>query len=178
MSLVARAAGDPAALASDLRALVRGVDPDLPITRLATLSDLEAAVLVAPRFYALLIGSFGTLGLLLALVGVYGIAAHQTRGRAREIGVRLALGGESGRIVRQMVGGAVIASLAGVAAGILAGLGATRVLSTFLFDIEPTDPATFGVVAGLVALTTAAAAYLPARRATAIDPGTTLRSEG
>jgi ABC-type antimicrobial peptide transport system permease subunit len=177
-ALVVRAGENTADVMQTLRNLIRRMDSVGLVTRLTTLRDMEAELLIAPRFYAVLIGGFGTLALLIALIGVYGTTAYQTRGRAREIGIRLALGAESGGVVRQIVASTLVVSLGGVAAGVLVGLGATRVLSRFLFDLEPTDPATFVAVGVLVTVASALAAYLPARRAAAVDPGLTLRAEG
>ncbi len=129
------------------------------------------------EFILTLMGAFGAMALLLAAVGVYGVTAQATRKRTQEIGIRMALGAAGpdvlGMILRQ---GLVVVAL-GLAVGLLAAVVATRAMTTVLYGVEPTDPATLATVTALLATVAAVACWIPARRATAVDPVTSLRSE-
>ena len=130
-----------------------------------------------PRFLAALVGSFGVLGLVLAIVGVYGVISHTVVQQTHEIGVRMALGAERRHVLAMVVRHGRVLAMSGVAAGIAVALGVARVLRSVLFEIEPTDPATFAGVATLLTLAALAACYLPAQRATRTDPVVALRHE-
>lgn len=177
MNLVVRTDGPPTALASALRSLVAELDPELPVGRLATVSQLASDSIVRPRFYTSLIATFGLLALLLTLVGVYGTTACTTGQKTREIGIRMALGATSSSVVGSILLRTLITGGFGVMAGLVAGVGATRFMAGFLYGIDPLDPATFLAVAILVTGTALLAAWLPARRAAIVDPASTLRNE-
>jgi putative ABC transport system permease protein len=176
MTVVARARENASAAAAALRESVRSVDPNLPVT-VRHVPEIVAEQVATRRFVLLLLGSFAGLALVLAIVGTYGVVSYSTVRRTSEFGVRLALGAAP-RQVRQMVmGQALRLAAVGVAIGLAGAALTTRALETFLFAVRPADASTFGVAAMLLVAATAAAAYLPARRATRIDPSTALRTE-
>jgi putative ABC transport system permease protein len=175
--IVARASGDPNDLMPQIKEQVWGVDPNLPITSVIRMEHALSSNIARPRFNAFLLSSFAALALFLALIGVYGVTAFAANQRTREIGVRVALGAKQSDVLRLMVG----TGLKPIAIGIVIGLGAsfalTRFLRSLLFEIEPTDPATFALATTLLALVGIAACYLPSRRATRVDPVEVLRQE-
>ncbi|MHB1225184.1 MAG: ABC transporter permease [Gemmatimonadaceae bacterium] len=175
MWLVVRADGDPAALASAIRARVWRVDPDLPVERVAPLGELLGESVTSTRFNAALLTLFALAALLLAAIGVYGVLSYTVAQRTREIGVRLALGAPRGQLVRQVVARGMGGALLGIAVGIAGALGASRALSAVLVGVSARDPAVFVTVAVLLSLVAAAAAWLPARRASRVDPALALR---
>jgi putative ABC transport system permease protein len=177
MALVVRTAVEPAGMLPAIRAQVRAVDPDQPVTDVATMDELLARSLSQPRFGMLLLSLFAGVALLLAAIGVYGVVAYEARQRTHEIGIRMAIGARPAHILRLIVGDGLRLSLLGAALGIAAGLPATRLLASLLYGVGRYDPLTFlAMPAGLVAAA-ALAAYLPARRALRLDPVTALRHE-
>jgi predicted permease len=177
MELMVRAGGDIAALAPALRALVRRVDPTLPVTRIGTVRALADQGRARPRFYTALFGGFAAVALLLAVVGVYGTTAYATRTRVREIGIRMALGARR----RQVVAATVFRTGAAVALGVSLGLAGawagSRAMGDVLTYVAPRDGAAFALVAIVVLSAGLMAAWLPAGRAGRVDPATTLREE-
>jgi putative ABC transport system permease protein len=171
------AGANAAALAQGLRDAVRAVDPDLPVAAIATLDEMAARQIAQPRFVAVLTALFGTLALVLAAAGIYGVLAYSVAQRTAEIGVRMALGARARDVVSLVVGQAARLALAGVALGAAGALGASRGVRTLLFEVSPADPPTFAITIAALAVTAAAAAYLPARRATRIDPVVAMRNE-
>ena len=130
-----------------------------------------------PRFNALLLGISGAIALVLAIVGVYGVMSYSVQRRTHEIGIRRALGAQTRDVLRLVLGQTLGLVLAGIVAGALGAIALTRVLATLLYDVAPTDPATFVAVAVTLALVALLAGYLPGRRATRVDPTDALRSE-
>jgi putative ABC transport system permease protein len=176
-SYVVRTSGDPAPLATAMRRIVRDADPTLPLEPVREFRDLIRLTMLTPRFQARVLAAFSALALVLAVVGIYGVLAYGVTQRLREIGVRVALGA-SPRAVRRMVLGRTAAlAIPGLAIGVAGSLALTRVLSRFLFQITPTDPATFAGVGSLLVAVASAAAYLPAKRASEVDPIVVLRGE-
>jgi putative ABC transport system permease protein len=177
MYLVVRTIGETSALGPALRERIRQVDPDVTATSIRTMEDRLAASVARPRLQTVVLGAFAILALLLAAVGMYGVTSHAAAQRTREIGIRMAVGASSrailGLFMRQgftMVAGGLIAGLLGAAA-------LSRGLRTLLFEVSPTDPRVFAGLTLVLATVALAAAWLPARRATRLDPTVALREE-
>jgi putative ABC transport system permease protein len=177
MTLVARTTGDPSGIVPAVRRVLAGLDPDLAPATLNTMEHLRASALATQRFLMFLLTAFAAVGLVLALVGVYGVIAQLARRRTREMGIRLALGASRAKlqwlVVRQGLG----LALGGVAAGTGAALIATRLMRSLLYGVSSTDPATFFAVPLLLLGCALAATWLPAARASRVDPALTLREE-
>ena len=177
IAYIVRATGNPTLLAGMMRSRFREVNHDQPIQLIAPLEDLISATTAQPRFYSRMLGSFSALALLLASLGIYGVIAYSVAQRTREIGIRVALGAQAGDIFRSvMLRSAVLVSI-GVAIGIAGALGATRVLKTLLFEVNPTDLATYASLSALLFFIALLASFVPARRATTVDPMVALRYE-
>ena len=166
-----------AGLTQALRREVQAVDPDLPVFGERAMEDLISASLAQRRFAAQLISLFGALALLLSGIGIYGVMAWSVSQRTREIGIRLALGANTRAILRWILGQGMRLTLVGVTVGLLGAFAMTRLLRGLLFDIAPTDPLTYVCVAALLAVVALLACYVPARRATKVDPMVALRCE-
>jgi putative ABC transport system permease protein len=177
VSLVLRAAGSPGALAESVRKEVQALDPELPVFRVRTMPELVSASVAQRRFQALLLATFAAVGLALAAIGLYGVMALSVSQRTREIGVRIALGAPARGVLRLVLRQALSLVLMGTAVGLLGALALSRVLSSLLFRVSATDPMTFGTVAAVLLLTALVASYVPARRATRVDPLEALRYE-
>jgi predicted permease len=177
VTLVARTAGDPLALAGPLRQAIWSIDPDQTITSIFTFDDIVSEAVARPRLLTVLLGSFGVLGLILGALGIYGVLAYLVGHRQREIGVRLALGAHPGAVERMVVGRGLLLSSVGVALGLVGAFGLTRYIQGVLFGVAPTDPVTFVGVAVVLVATAALASWAPARRAAAVDPVAALRVE-
>jgi putative ABC transport system permease protein len=176
-NLVVRTAGDPLALVSGVRSAVLQVDEDQPLANVKTMDQYVSASTASNRFQTLLLATFAAVALLLAAVGIYGVVAYSVTQRTHEFGVRLALGAGSGDVLRLVLGHGMRLALIGVAVGTAAALALTRFAASLLFGVSATDPATFLGVAALLAVVTLAACYVPARRATKVDPMVALRYE-
>ena len=175
LTLAVRTGGNPIWLINPIRAAVRALDPDQPLSSVAPMSDIVAASVQQPRDRTTLIGVFALVALLLAAIGVYGVMAYGVNERTREIGVRVALGASAGDVVRLIIRGALGMTLAGVMLGLAGGFMASRLLGSLLFGVEATDLPTF-VGAALAILGVAMlASWLPARRAARVDPAVALR---
>jgi predicted permease len=174
-----RAGGLPAStpLAPAVRAALRDFDPNLPLVRLQSMRRAADLGMLPQRLAASVAGSLGTLALLLAGIGLYGVIAFAVASRTREIGLRMALGADRARVVRLVVWQGARLALVGGAIGLTIAAGVSRLLSSLLFGVSPLDPATYLVTLGLLALVTLAATCVPARRAARVDPATSLRSE-
>jgi predicted permease len=176
VSFVARTA-TPASVAEGIRAEIRRVAPDLPIESTVTMDEALAASVAQPRFRTLLVVLFATAATLIATCGIYGLMAYAVAQRRREIGVRMALGADRGDVLRLVLTRALRIVVAGLVVGLAGAAALTRVLQTFLFGVTPTDPIAFTTVTLLLLAVGLMAAWLPARRATRIDPSTALRAE-
>jgi predicted permease len=160
-----------------LREAIHAADPDVPVAKLAPLTTLVDDSMTEPRFAMLLLASFAGLALLLATIGMYGVISYSVAQRTQEIGIRMALGAAHSHVFRMiLVQGARLAGL-GLAIGLLVALGVTRFMVSFLYGVQPTDPLTFAAVSALLATIALLACYVPARRATRVDPMVALRYE-
>ena len=177
MSFVVRTRDDPAALVPTIRAALTDVDRDVPIASLDIMSDLRARSYAEERYRTFLMVLFGVLATILAAVGMFGVTSRAVSRRTREVGIRMALGASatsvSGLIVAQTLAGVTV----GVALGLLAALGATRLLTPFLYGVNSTDPLTYVAILALLGLVSIVASWIPARRAGRVAPATVLRSE-
>jgi putative ABC transport system permease protein len=177
MTLVAKTAGDPLALAGPLRAAVRELDPNVPVAAVRPMTEVVTAALETPRLAGVLLGLFAALALVLSAVGIYGVLSYVVSQRTQEIGIRVAIGADQGRVLRLVLGGGLRLSLAGIALGSAAALALGRLLASQLHEVRPHDPLTFVTVPLLLLGIALAASYLPARRATRVDPIAALRAE-
>lgn len=177
LHVVLRTTADPAQALSAVRSTVSSLDPQIALGDLTTM-DAEIRKSLAPqRFNLSLVSLFAALAIFLAAVGVYGVLSYSVGQRTREIGVRIALGAQRGRVLRATIAEGMKLAMAGATIGILAGLALTRGMASLLFGVTAHDPLTFAGVAALVALVSFVACYLPARRATRVDPMIALRYE-
>jgi ABC-type antimicrobial peptide transport system permease subunit len=167
----------PASVADGVRAEIRRAAPDLPIESTVTMDEALAASVAQPRFRTVLLGLFATTATLIATCGLYGLMAYSVAQRRREIGVRMALGATRRDVLRLVLTRAFRIVVAGLIVGLAGAVGVTRVLQTFLFGVTPTDPLVFTIVTLLLLAVGLMAAWLPARRATRIDPWSALRAE-
>jgi putative ABC transport system permease protein len=172
-----RAAGDPASLAGAVRGAIRASDSTLPIFDLRTMEDLRRQGFWQFRLFGFMFGIFGAAALFLAGVGVYGVLSFSVSQRTQEMGVRIALGAKQSDVLRLVVRQGVTLAAMGVALGLVGAFGITRVIRSLLYNVTPTDPISFGGVAAFLALIAVLASYLPARRATNVDPIVALREE-
>jgi putative ABC transport system permease protein len=181
MNVVLRTSTDPTALAGMVRGEVASLDPSLPVFNLQTMDNVLAGALARPRFLALMLGVFSGLALLLAALGIYGVMSYAVARRTHELGIRLALGAGIGSVVRLVVGQGLALAAVGVGLGVVGAvvcnLALRRVLANLLYEVGAFDLPTFAAVAVLAVLIALLACYLPARRATRVDPVIALRYE-
>jgi len=170
-------AGDPHAAVEAARAAVRTGDPDLPLQDVQSMEEMLYTSVSEQRFNGFLVAAFAALGLGLALLGTYGVLAQSVQRRTQEMGIRMALGAEPASILRLVLRKGLGLALMGIAIGLAGSLALTRFLKSLLYEVSPTDPATFVVISALVLLASGVACYIPARRATRVDPLDALRYE-
>jgi putative ABC transport system permease protein len=177
MTIVVRTLNDPNALIPGLRSLVSSMDKDLPLRQVKTLDQYVSGSISAPRFEALLLGTFAALAFVLTTIGLYGVISYSVVQRTREMGIRIALGAPRGSISRMVVRQGALLSLVGLGAGLLISFFAVRLIRGLLYEVGPTDPATFLAVPLLLMTVALLASYVPARRAMRVDPIMALRYE-
>ena len=177
MNLLVRSAINPASLTSEIRGAVASIDKDQPIFGIATMEQLVSDSVAAQRVTLILLGLFSGLALVLAVIGVYGVISYSVAHRTHEMGIRMALGAERREILKLVVGHSLRLTLMGVGLGIAGALVLTHFLASLLYTVQPTDPLTFGVASLLLGSVALVASYIPARRATKVDPMVALRYE-
>jgi len=172
-----RTSSEPLQMVAAMRQQVGTLDQDLPVSKVRTMEQLLAESVSGRQFNMLLMGVFAAAALLLAAIGLYGLMAFSVSQRTHEIGIRMALGAQAGNVLRLVIGQGIKLALTGVIIGLMASLALTRLMKSLLFGVSATDPLTFAGIAGVMALVALLACYLPARRATKVNPLTALRHE-
>jgi putative ABC transport system permease protein len=177
VTLLVRSETDQKALVAAVRSKIAEVDPNLPVTGISSMEDVVATSVAQPKLTSQLVGVFAAFALLLAAIGIYGVMSYSVTTRMQEMGIRMALGAKPADIVRMVLGQGMRLTLLGMIVGVVASYGLTRLLATLLFGVRATDPFIFGVAASVLGIAAALACYLPARRATRVDPIVVLRYE-
>jgi putative ABC transport system permease protein len=175
--LLVRTTGDPAALASSVRDAIREQDPALAVFGLEPLDETVSRTVSQRRFTMLVLGSLAAVALLLAAIGIHGVLTYAVSERTREIGIRVALGAEPNLVVKLVVKEGMQLALAGAVIGLVGAFALTRLMDALLFGVTATDPMTFAVVSVALGVVAFVASYIPARRATRVDPILALRVE-
>jgi putative ABC transport system permease protein len=175
--LVVKTEVDPASLAATVRKTVWEIDKDQPVSNIRTMEEIQSDSIARQRFSMLLLAIFAGVALVLAAVGIYGVMSYSVAQRTHEIGIRMALGAQTSAVLKLAVGYGMKLVAIGVVAGLIAAFALTRVMSTLLFGVTATDPVTFTVISLLLIIVAAVASYIPARRATKVDPIIALRYE-
>jgi putative ABC transport system permease protein len=176
-TLLARTSGEPMALVPTLRGVVRALDPSMPLNDVRTLEQVVSSSIAGARFRTSLLATFALVALLLSAIGVYGVMSYSVEQRSQEMGLRMALGASPRDVLRLITGHGMRLAIAGIAIGLVAAIGLTRVLESLLFGVSASDPLTFGAIGVLLAAVASLASYIPARRATRADPMVVLRAE-
>jgi putative ABC transport system permease protein len=176
VSLVVKARG-PVSAIPQMRALLRDMNSNLPVTEALSLGDVTSIGLVPQRMAVSVAGTLGLVGLLLAAIGIYGVTAFAVSRRTREIGIRMALGADQARVLRLVLRQGFMLGAIGIISGVAVASAGATLLESLLFGIRGLDPPTFGSACLILALVTLLASYIPARRATRVDPAVALRSE-
>jgi putative ABC transport system permease protein len=177
MSLAVRTTGDPLSLAAAVRSQVTAIDKDQPVANITTMGSRLADSLARPRFSTLLLSIFAGLALLLAAVGLYGVMSYAVAERTHEIGIRMALGAQSSDVLKMVVTQGLILTVTGVSIGLVGAFFLTRLMESLLFGVSATDPLTFALISALLTGVALGACFVPARRATKVDPMVALRYE-
>jgi predicted lysophospholipase L1 biosynthesis ABC-type transport system permease subunit len=177
LSFAVRTRGEPGAMIPEVTRMVRSVDANAGIDSIVPLERLVTSSVTRQRFYAVILGAFAAIAAVLACIGVYGVLAYAVTLRTQEIGIRMALGAERGAVLRLVLQQGLILTLTGIGIGVLGARLSTQLLQGMLFGLTPFDPLTFAVVALLFGAVAMGASYVPARRATAVNPVVALRAE-
>ncbi|OLE73053.1 MAG: hypothetical protein AUI36_00915 [Cyanobacteria bacterium 13_1_40CM_2_61_4] len=177
MTLIARTSGEPEKLAEVMRQEVASLDSELPVYGIKTMPQFLDRILSGPKSIAALATIFGVIALLMAAVGLYGVMSYSVAQRTREVGIRMALGARTGDVVRLVLTEGLILVGAGVGIGLVTATAVSRLLGSFLYGISPTDAVTFITIPFVLVLVALVASYVPARRATKVDPMIALRFE-
>jgi putative ABC transport system permease protein len=177
MTMLVRTTGEPLRIAGSVREQVRAIDKDVPVTHIQTMEQIFSASVAQQRFSMLIVGLFAGLALILATVGIYGVMAYSVTQRSHEIGVRMALGAGTSQVLKLILKDGMVLALLGVAIGLAGAFALTRLMTTLLFEVTPTDAMTLIVVPLILLGVALFACYIPARRATKVDPLVALRYE-
>jgi putative ABC transport system permease protein len=177
MDIIVKTNSNPMALVPAIKREVQQIDPDQPLGPVATLESLLDESLAPRRVNAVLLGTFSAVGLLLGVIGLYGVMSYTVSQRTQEIGVRIALGAQEGDVLKLILGEGMLLALAGTALGIVGAFGLTRLMSSMLFGISAADPLTYSSISLLIIVVALLACYLPARRAAKLSPMLALRYE-
>jgi putative ABC transport system permease protein len=177
MSLVVRSNSEEAIVLDQVKAQIRAIDNQIPVTKVQTMKEVMAASIAAQRFNVTLMSVFASVALALAVVGIYGVVSYSVTQRTREIGIRSALGASRTDVLSLVLRQGLWLTLAGLATGLAAAIAATRLMSTLLYGVSATDPVTFILVSVLLAGVALGACFVPARRAAKVDPMIALRYE-
>jgi putative ABC transport system permease protein len=175
--LVVKTDVDPASMAATVRKAVWEIDKDQPVSNIQTMDQILAESIARQRFSMLVLAIFAAVALVLAGVGIYGVMSYSVAQRTHEIGIRMALGAQTGAVLKLAVGYGMKLVIAGIAIGLIAAFALTRVMSTLLFGVTATDPTTFTLISLLLIGVAVIASYIPARRATRVNPIIALRYE-
>jgi putative ABC transport system permease protein len=177
MKIVLRTSVPPLSLAQSAAGVIRALDPEQPVEDIRTMEAVIEETLTSQRFSALLLGLFASVALALASIGIYSVLSYIVRGRSREIGIRTALGAQTGHVLRLVVLEGMMPTLIGICAGAVAALGTASILQHLVFGVSPSDPVTLAIVAGTLAMVALVASVVPAYRATRVDPLMVLRAD-
>jgi predicted permease len=177
LTYIVRTEGEPSAAFDAVRRAVHDADPEIPVFKLRTMDDVAALSMVGRRFNTMLLVGFAALALVLAAVGIYGLMAHAVLQRTREMGIRLAIGATPANVLGLVVGQAARLALVGVGVGLVGAVALTRVMQSLLFDVSPLDPLALGGAALLLLGVAGLSSYLPARRASLVDPKTAIAAQ-
>jgi putative ABC transport system permease protein len=177
MTLVIRTTGDPLAITPAVRRELHEIDPNQPVSDIRTMTQVMAGSLGRARFNTLLLGLFAGLAMLLAAIGIFGVMNYSVTVRMHEIGIRVALGAKPAKVLMLILTQGLRLTVVGIGVGLIGALALTRLMSGLLFGVEATDPLTFAAIIGLLIVVAGIACYLPARRATRVDPVIALRYE-
>jgi putative ABC transport system permease protein len=175
--VILRTSGNPSALVAGLRREILSLDKNVPLYDVKALEERSRDATSRARFTAMLLAVFAAMALLLSAVGIYGVMAYAVAGRTREIGIRMALGAQRADVLRLIMGDGIALTILGLGLGLAASFAATRILTNQLYGVGATDPVTFAAVSLILAAVALAASYIPARRATRVDPMVALRHE-
>ena len=175
--MVVKSTLSASAVASAIRTVTHGIDKNLPVTDIAPLPDVLSASVAQPHFHTLLLGLFGSIGLTLAAVGIFGVISYSVSRRTRELGIRVALGAEPGSVLGMILRQALVLTLIGIAVGVPCTLATARLITHLLFNVTPYDPVTLVLVSLVLLAVGALAGYIPAQRAMRVDPVVALRHE-
>jgi putative ABC transport system permease protein len=177
LRLVVRAKSDPLNLAAAIRGAAQSIDKDQPVDKISTMRSIVNSSIAPRRFYMQLLGSFAGMALILASIGIYGLVSYSVAQRTREIGIRMALGARRNDVLRLVLTEGFKLTIIGLVLGLVGAFAFTKVLRNLLFEVKPTDPFTFIVVSVSLLVVALLACYIPARRATKVDPLVALRYE-
>jgi putative ABC transport system permease protein len=177
MTVITKASADPSQLVAALRQQVTSIDPDQPIYNIRTMDEIRSESVAPERLNLTLLSIFAGIALVLSIVGIYGVMSYTVTQRTHEIGIRMAIGAQPRDVFRMVIRQGMMLALIGVAFGLVGAFALTRLMTTMLFGVTPTDPATFAGIALLLTGVALVACYIPGRRATKVDPVVSLRYE-